>query len=151
MTEQEQAAHGRTGGCQSLQLAAQAILQERHQLMVGDTRLQGEQFCSRDILTYLGCDNMSISMIERTTVRLPQDLLRRAKRKAAAQGRTLTALIEDGLRLVVKDRGSVERKRVLPRVSRAAGGVMPGTDFTNLSALQELDDQAYVKRMNRAE
>jgi predicted DNA binding CopG/RHH family protein len=39
-------------------------------------------------------------MAERTTVRLPEDLVARAKRKAAAEGRTLTSLIEDGLRLV---------------------------------------------------
>ena len=53
-------------------------------------------------------------MVERTTVRLPEDLLRRAKRKAAAEGRTLTALIEDGLRLVVTDGGSARKKeRVL--------------------------------------
>ena len=35
-------------------------------------------------------------MIERTTVRLPKDLLDHARRKAAAEGRTLTSLIEDG-------------------------------------------------------
>ena len=40
-------------------------------------------------------------MAERTTVRLPEDLIKRAKRKAAAEGSTLTALIEEGLRLVV--------------------------------------------------
>jgi hypothetical protein len=42
-------------------------------------------------------------MIERTTVRLPRDLLRRAKRKAAEEGCTLTALIEDGLRRVLSN------------------------------------------------
>jgi len=31
----------------------------------------------------------------RTTVRLPDDLLLRAKRKAAEEGRTLTSLIEE--------------------------------------------------------
>ena len=36
--------------------------------------------------------------IQRTTVRLPKELLRLAKRKAAEEGRTLTALIEEGLR-----------------------------------------------------
>ena len=40
-------------------------------------------------------------MAERTTVRLPEDLVRRAKHKAASEGRSLTALIEDGLRRVV--------------------------------------------------
>ena len=87
-------------------------------------------------------------MIERTTVRLPQDLLDRAKRKAAAEGRTLTSLIEDGLRLVVADDRRF-RKRVLPPVSKAAGGPMPGVDLMDLSALQETDDLDYVGRMKR--
>src|SRR6266702_1379645 len=42
-------------------------------------------------------------MTERTTVRLPADLLKRARRKAAAERRTLTSLIEDGLRSVVAE------------------------------------------------
>jgi hypothetical protein len=89
-------------------------------------------------------------MPERTTVRLPEDLLNRAKRKAAAEGRTLTSLIEDGLRLVVAvNRKPAKRERVLPRVSMAAGGPMPGVDLTDLSALQEMDDLAYVERMKR--
>jgi uncharacterized protein len=91
---------------------------------------------------------MSGHMIERTTVRLPQDLLDRAKRKAAAEGRTLTSLIEDGLRLVVADDRKF-RKRVLPPVSKAAGGPMPGVDLMDLSALQETDDLDYVGRMKR--
>ncbi len=40
-------------------------------------------------------------MKRRVTVGLPADLLNRAKRKAAAEGRTLTSLIEDGLRPVL--------------------------------------------------
>jgi hypothetical protein len=89
-------------------------------------------------------------MSERTTVRLPADLLIRAKRKAAAEGRTLTALIEDGLRLVVaENRKSRKTKRVLPPVSKATGGPMPGVDLTDFSALQESDDLEYVERMKR--
>ena len=87
-------------------------------------------------------------MIERTTVRLPQDLLRRAKRKAAAEGRTLTSLIEDGLRLVVAETPKRPRaKRVLPRFSSATGGPMPGVDISNSAALQEAEDLEYVERM----
>jgi hypothetical protein len=89
-------------------------------------------------------------MIERTTVRLPADLLNRAKRKAAAERRTLTSLIEDGLRLVVAESGKVvKRKRVLPPVSKATGGPMPGIDLTDLSAFAEMDDLDAVQRMQR--
>lgn len=87
-------------------------------------------------------------MSERTTVRLPEDLLKRAKRKAAADGRTLTSLIEDGLRLVIaENRKAAKGKRVMPRVSTATGGPMPGVDLTDFSALQETDDLEYVERM----
>jgi len=87
-------------------------------------------------------------MSERTTVRLPVDLLNRAKRKAAAEGRTLTSLIEDGLRLVIaENRKASKGKRVMPRVSTATGGPMPGVDLTDFSALQEMDDLEYVERM----
>ena len=89
-------------------------------------------------------------MSERTTVRLPKDLLVRAKRKAAAEGRTLTSLIADGLRLAVaEDRKAGKTKRVLPPVSKATGGPMPGIDLTDFSALQEIDDLEYVERMKR--
>ena len=69
-------------------------------------------------------------MIERTTVRLPRRALSRAKRKAAEQGRTLTSLIEDGLRRVIaEDRKKEKAPRVLPRVSSATGGLMPGNRY----------------------
>jgi hypothetical protein len=85
---------------------------------------------------------------QRTTIRLPEDLLKRAKRKAAAQGRTLTSLIEDGLRRVIdENQAGAKRKRVLPRVSTATGGPMQGIDLYGSSALQEIDDLEYVERM----
>jgi predicted DNA binding CopG/RHH family protein len=37
----------------------------------------------------------------RTTVRLRDDLLERAKKRAAEEGRTLTSLIEEGLTLAL--------------------------------------------------
>jgi len=89
-------------------------------------------------------------MPARTTVRLPADLLDRAKRKAAAEGRTLTALIEDGLRIVVAEqRKAAKAKRSLPPVSKATGGLMPGIDLTRFSAIQEMDAIEYAQRMKR--
>jgi hypothetical protein len=87
-------------------------------------------------------------MIERTTVRLPRDLLARAKRKAAAEGRTLTSLIEDGLRLVMSDAAKkVKTKRVMPRFSDTVGEPLPGIDISDSAALQEMEDMEYVERM----
>ena len=87
-------------------------------------------------------------MRERTTVRLPDDLIRRAKRKASAEGRSLTALIEDGLRRVLNERSHAAKTgRVLPGVSMATGGLMPGIDLSDTAALEELEDRAYAERL----
>jgi hypothetical protein len=87
-------------------------------------------------------------MVERTTVRLPEDLLRRAKRKAAQEGRTLTSLIEDGLRIVVAENGKKPKpKRIMPRVSKATGGLRAGVDLTQFWKYQEMEDLEYVERM----
>lgn len=80
-------------------------------------------------------------MIQRITVRLPDELVRRAKRKAVAQGRSLTALIEDGLRRVLADGARGARvERTLPPVSLAMGGLMPGINLDDGVALQEIED-----------
>lgn len=89
-------------------------------------------------------------MIERTTVRLPKDLLARAKRKALAEDRTLTSLIEEGLRLLVSDDQKKNKtKRILPRFSDASGPPLPGIDISDSAALQEMEDLDYVERMKR--
>jgi hypothetical protein len=87
-------------------------------------------------------------MIERTTVRLPKQLLAQAKRKAAAEGRTLTSLIEDGLRLVIADKPKSPKseRKPLP-VSSATGGPRPGIDISNSASLWEMEDLEYVERM----
>ena len=76
----------------------------------------------------------------RTTVRLDDALLEQAKREASQRRATLTALIEQGLRLVLaQSRSARERRRrvVLP-VSRAAGGVLPGIDLNDSAALLDV-------------
>ena len=81
-------------------------------------------------------------------MRLPEELVRRAKRKAAEEGRSLTALIEDGLRRVLSKPGPAGRgDRSLPPVSSAAGGLMPGVDLDDTAALQELDDLDAARRL----
>ena len=86
-------------------------------------------------------------MSERTTVRLPADLIIRAKRQAASQGRSLTSLIEDGVRHMVEKRATTEPiERILPPVSAAKGGLMPGIDLNDIAALQEIEDFATLRR-----
>ncbi len=75
----------------------------------------------------------------RTTVRLDDALLERAKREAARHGETLTSLIERGLRLVLaRPHKSRERRRVEVPVCRAAGGTLPGVDLNDGAALLDV-------------
>lgn len=78
----------------------------------------------------------------RTTVRLSEELLRKAKKKAAEKGRTLTSLIEEGLKVVLADahRAPARANAKLP-VSKAFGGTLPGVD---LNRSGDLDDRMNV-------
>ncbi|MCL6546257.1 MAG: hypothetical protein K6T61_13585, partial [Bryobacteraceae bacterium] len=67
----------------------------------------------------------------RTTLRLNDALLRAAEREAARRGETLTALIKQGLRLVLAKPSPPPRRRVTLPVCRAGGGVLPGIDLNN--------------------
>jgi hypothetical protein len=90
-------------------------------------------------------------MTARTTVRLPEDLVRRAKRKALAEGRSLTALIEEGLGRVLNDRPPAGRgKRILPPVRTATGGLMPGINLDDSASLQEIDDLDAARQSARS-
>ncbi|HXQ17270.1 MAG TPA: hypothetical protein VN814_21850 [Caulobacteraceae bacterium] len=86
-------------------------------------------------------------MTDRTTVRLPGELLVQAKRKAAAEGRTLTSLIEEGLRRVVAEKRDQPVARSMPRVSTAKGWLKPG--IADLKEVQELEDLEYVRKLRR--
>ena len=82
-------------------------------------------------------------MPERTTVRLPEDLLIRAKQKAVAENRTLTSLIEEGLRTVLAA-SNTKKKRVRPRISAARGSQV--VDVPRNADIQEADDIDCVRR-----
>ena len=74
----------------------------------------------------------------RTTIRLDDDLLARAKALAARTGRTLTAVIEDALRAALAQaRPSRARERVeLPTFG--SGGTLPGVDLDDSAALLDV-------------
>jgi hypothetical protein len=73
---------------------------------------------------------------------------RRAKRKAATEGRTLTSLIEEGLRRVVaEEREAKAPVLTLPRISKARGGFTPG--IASVRDIEELEDLEYIERLRR--
>jgi ribbon-helix-helix CopG family protein len=75
----------------------------------------------------------------RTTVRLDDRLLEQVKREAARRHETLTALIEQGLRLVLaKKREPPRRRSVKLPVCHAGGGTLPGIDLNDSAALLDV-------------
>lgn len=75
------------------------------------------------------------------TVRLPKELLERVKRTAVANNRTLASLIGDGLQLVIGGtRLPARTRRILPRVSKATGGLVSDAASADLKTLEEVDD-----------
>jgi len=71
----------------------------------------------------------------RTTVRLEDALLEQAKREAVRRGDTLTALIEEGLRVVLASSKAPTKPSLKLPVCRAGGGTLPGIDLNDSSAL----------------
>ncbi len=76
----------------------------------------------------------------RTTIRLRDDLLQRAREKAAKEGRTLTSLVEEGLMIVLTEAKETKRRRTRLPVSKASGGLLPGVDLNRSSDLADLMD-----------
>ncbi len=76
----------------------------------------------------------------RTTIRLDDDLLTEAKRAALERGTTLTAVIEDALRLALASGASVAHDDVELPTFRG-DGLQPGVDLDDTASLLDLMDE----------
>jgi hypothetical protein len=75
----------------------------------------------------------------RTTLRLDDELLARARVVAKESGRTLSAFVEDSLRLALAKKYPPPRQRIrLP--SSGTGGLRPGVTLDNTSGLLDIMD-----------
>jgi Arc/MetJ family transcription regulator len=76
----------------------------------------------------------------RTTIRLDDDLLTKAKRAALERGTTLTAVIEDALRRSLAQ-GPRERHDDVALPSFRGDGLQPGVDLDDTASLLDLMDE----------
>ena len=72
----------------------------------------------------------------KTTVEIPDSLLRDAKRVALKERTTVRALIEQGLRLIVRGRSS--ERFTLRNASFTADGLLPGRSLQDWDAIRDL-------------
>jgi hypothetical protein len=77
----------------------------------------------------------------RTTIRLEEALLRRAKSVAAASGRSLNDFIADAVRAAVTPRAGREAGPVIPVFK--GGALLPGVDLDDSAGLLDLMDRPY--------
>lgn len=76
----------------------------------------------------------------RTTIRIQDELYRRAKSRAAAGGRSVGEFIEDAVRDALDGRPA--RPRGLPDLPVHGGaGLMPGVDLSSHAALLDMMDE----------
>jgi len=71
----------------------------------------------------------------RTTININDELLQTAKLRAAETQRTLTAVIEDALRLALQKRPSRPSNRRVRIPTSGSGGLLPGVDLDDTSVL----------------
>ncbi|MCZ6793670.1 MAG: ribbon-helix-helix protein, CopG family [Planctomycetota bacterium] len=74
----------------------------------------------------------------RTTIQVDDQLLREAKKLAAETGRTLTAVIEDSLRMALSTRDLTTRRRAVRLKTCGGKGVQPGVDLDDSASLLDL-------------
>jgi len=77
----------------------------------------------------------------RTTLRLDEDLLARAKKLAIDTDRTLTQVVEDALRMALSRRGPALRRKSVKLHTCGGKGLQPGVDLSSNAALADLMDQ----------
>jgi hypothetical protein len=78
----------------------------------------------------------------KTTLDIDDELLVRAKALSARDRKSLTSLIEEGLRLRLRRSSAIKRPPHMPlAVYRGKGGMIPGVDpLSNRSLLDAADD-----------
>lgn len=74
----------------------------------------------------------------KTTVRINDELLKRAKKRAAGEGSTLTSLVKKDLAVILAEAKRGLSEHVELPVSNASGGVVPGVDLNRSCELEEV-------------
>lgn len=77
----------------------------------------------------------------RTTLDIDDHLLQDARAAAVQSGRTLTAVVEDALRVVLAKQEDVAPKSGIVWPSFNSGGLQPGVDLDDSASLWDLMDE----------
>ena len=87
----------------------------------------------------------------RTTLNLNDDLVRKAKQRAAAEDRTLTSVIEDALRRLLAAESAASQEPYRVPVHLGPRGVRPGIDLNDPRTIRDILDADEVERFLRVQ
>jgi len=76
----------------------------------------------------------------RTTIRLDDELLKRAKQRAQLSGKTLTQLIEEALRESIDRREKNRTGGAVRLITTGEDGLQPGVDMDDSASLLDVMD-----------
>jgi hypothetical protein len=80
----------------------------------------------------------------RTTIRIDDALYRAVKARAATAGRTVSAVLEDAIRIGLRDPGRADAPRFVVRPA-GSGGLRPGVDLSsNPTVYEALDEDVEI-------
>jgi plasmid stability protein len=77
----------------------------------------------------------------RTTIRIDDELYRTLKARAAQEGRTVAAVIEDAVRAGIAAVDAHEAEPLPELPTYGGSGVLPGVDLADNARLQDLMDE----------
>ncbi|MBA3339190.1 MAG: type II toxin-antitoxin system VapB family antitoxin [Geodermatophilaceae bacterium] len=77
----------------------------------------------------------------RTTLNLNEELVRRAKQRAAAEDRTLTSVIEDALRRLLANSGALDRREPYAVELMVRSDLRPGLDPNDPAFYKQIIEQ----------
>jgi len=78
----------------------------------------------------------------RTTIRLDDQLLAEVKNLATERGQTMTAIIEDALRMMINQRKQLENQPKVSIITVSGNGLQAGVDLDDSAALLDLMEQS---------
>ena len=84
--------------------------------------------------------------MKRTTIRLPDAVMKRAKRLAASTGKTFAAVVEDALQAVLIAHESPKRSKPIRLVTFRGDGLCRGVNLDNSADLRDLMDGLIAPR-----
>lgn len=77
----------------------------------------------------------------RTTITIDEVLLAEAKELAARERRSMSDIVDEGLRLVIAQRKEAAEQAPITLPTVGGGGVLPGVDLDDSAALLDLMDR----------